>query len=165
MTDTTMTQEKLVESLRLDQQHFDRLTHALTQSDQTTPFTPEGWSVKDFLAHMAHWKQAAHASLVAFVHDQPSPTPIESGDEANARQQQIYASLSLPEAQSFWQETHTQMLHLVVDELDDNRLTTEVHVPWDETDTQPACTLVAEMCDHDIEHFALIKAHFNLTSS
>lgn len=162
MTDTPMTQEHLVESLRLDQQRFDRITHALTATDQTTPFTAEGWSVKDFLAHMAHWKRAAHASLVAFVHDQPPPTPIASGDEANAKQQQIYASLSLPEAQSFWQEAHTQMLHLVVDELDENRITAEVHVPWDEIDTLPASTLVAEMCDHDSEHFELIEAHFKL---
>ncbi len=160
-----MTQEQLVETLRLDQQHFDRITHALTATDQTTPFTPEGWSVKDFLAHAAHWKQAAHASLVAFVHDQPPPAPIASGDEANARQKQIYASLSLPEAQSFWQETHTQMLHLIVDELDENRLTSEVHVPWDASDTQPASTLIAEMCDHDTEHFAFIETHFNLITS
>lgn len=157
---THITQEGLAESLRLDQKRFDRVTLSLSETEQTTSFTSEGWSVKDFLAHMAYWKQAAHACLVAFVHDQPLPPVIESGDEANAKQQQIDASLSLPEAQSFWQETHTHMLHLVVDELDENRLTEEVHVPWDEVATEQACTLVTEMCGHDGEHFELIEKHF-----
>lgn len=160
MADTQITQEGLAESLRQDQKHFDLVTQTLSETDQITPFTQEGWSVKDFLAHMAHWKQAAHAFLVAFVHDQPLPPFVESSDRANARQQQIYASLSLQEAQSFWQETHTHMLHLVVDELDENRLTEEVHVPWDEEGTEQACGLVAEMCGHDVEHFELIEGHF-----
>ncbi|MHB8597427.1 MAG: DinB family protein [Ktedonobacteraceae bacterium] len=164
MADTQITQEGLAESLRLDRKRFDRVTQSLSETEQVTPFTPEGWSVKDFLAHMAHWKQAAHAFLVAFVHDQPLPAFIESGDEANATQQQIYASLSLQEAHSFWQETHTHMLNLVVDELDKNRLTEEVHVPWDEEDTEQACGLVAEMCGHDGEHFALIEKHFKIIS-
>lgn len=162
MADTHITQEGLAESLRLDQKRFEHVIQSLSEIEQVTPFTPEGWSVKDFLAHMAHWKQAAHACLVAFVHDQPYPAVIESGDEANAEQQQIYASLSLQEAQSFWQATHTHMLHLVVDELDEHHLTEEVHVPWDEKDTEQACGLVAEMCGHDGEHFALIESYFNL---
>lgn len=162
MPDTQITQEGLAESLRLDQERYNRVIQTLSEADQVTPFTAEGWSVKDFLAHMAHWKQAAHAFLVAFVHDQPLPAYIESGDEANAKQQQVYASLSLQEAHSFWQETHTHMLHLVVDELDGSHLTEEVHVPWDEKDTEQACGLVAEMCSHDVEHFELIEGNFNL---
>lgn len=162
MAETPITQEGLAESLRLDQKRFDLVIQSLSETVQVTPFTPEGWSVKDFLAHMAHWKQAAHAFLVAFVHDQPYPSVIESGDDANAKQQQIFASLSLQEAQTFWQETHTHMLHLVVDELDKDHLTEEVHVPWDEEDTEQACGLVAEMCEHDGEHFGLIEKHFNL---
>lgn len=162
MADTQITQEGLAESLRFDQERFNRVIQKLSEADQIAPFTPEGWSVKDFLAHMAHWKQAAHAFLVAFVHDQPPPAYIESGDEANAKQQQTYASLSLPEAQSFWQETHTHMLHLVVDELNESRLTADVHVPWDEEAIEQACGLVAEMCGHDVEHFEIIERHFNL---
>jgi len=162
MTDTQITQEDLAESLRLDQARFDNVTQSLSETEQVTPFTAEGWSVKDFLAHMAHWKQAAHAFLVAFVHDQPLPSVVESGDEANAIQQQIYASFSLQEAQSFWQETHTHILHLVVDELDKDHLTAEVHVPWDAEDTEQACTLVMQMCEHDVEHFEIIEGYFNL---
>ncbi len=107
MADTQITQEGLAESLRLDQKRFEHITQSPSETEQVTPFTPEGWSVKDFLTHMAHWKQAAHAFLVAFVHDQPLPAFIASGNEANATQQQIFASLSLQAAQSFWQETHT----------------------------------------------------------
>jgi hypothetical protein len=163
MADTQVTQEGLAESLRLDQARYNRLIQTLSEAEQVTPFTPEGWSVKDFLAHMAHWKQAAHAFLVAYIHDQPLPTFIESGDEANAKQQRIYASLSLQQAQSFWQEAHTHLLHLVVDELDEDHLTGEVHVPWDEEGTAPACTLVAEMCGHDVEHLELIERHFKIS--
>lgn len=163
MTDTQITQKDLAESLRRDQARYNQVIQSLSRTEQVTPFTAEGWSVKDFLAHMAHWKQAAHAFLVAFVHDQPLPAVVASGDEANAKQQQIYASLSLPEAQSFWQETHTHLLHLVVDELDKDRLTEEVHVPWDEEGTEQACGLVAEMCGHDGEHFGLIEKHFKIS--
>jgi hypothetical protein len=163
MADTQITQEGLAESLRLDQERFNLVTQKLSETGQVAPFTPEGWSVKDFLAHMAHWKQAAHAFLVAYVHDQPYPPFVESGDEANAKQQRIYASLSLPEAQSFWQETHTHMLHLVVDELDENHLHEEVRVPWNEEAMVSACELVADICGHDAEHFDLIEEHFKVT--
>lgn len=163
MADTQFTQEGLAESLRLDQERFNRVTQTLSETAQVTPFTSEGWSVKDFFAHMAHWKQAAHAFLVAFVHDQPLPAFVESGDEPNAKQQRIYSSLSLQEAQSFWQETHTHMLHLIVDELDADHLNAEVHVPWDEEAMASACELVADMCGHDAEHFDLIEGHFKLT--
>ena len=157
-----LTQEGLVEALRLDEERFNQVIQALSESDQLAPFTVEGWSVKDFLAHMAHWKQAAHAFLVAYVHDQPYPAAIESGDEANAIAHEQYASLSLPEAQTFWQDTHTHLLHLIIDELDNEQLAQEVRVPWDENGTERACSLIAEMCGHDVEHLALIESHFQL---
>lgn len=165
MANTQLTQEELAESLRLDQERFNLVIQTLSETEQVTPFTSEGWSVKDFFAHMAHWKQASHAFLVAFVHDQPLPSFVESGDEANATQQRIYAALSPQEAQSFWQETHTHLLHIVVDELDENHLSEEVHVPWDEEEMVSACELVADTCGHDAEHFDLIKRYFNLVKS
>jgi hypothetical protein len=58
----------------------------------------------------------------------------------------------------------TQSLSLVVDELDKDHLTEEVHVPWDAEDTEQACGLVAEMCGHDGEHFELIEKHFKIIS-
>ena len=158
---TELTQEGLAEALRLDEERFNHLVRRLSDSDQSAPFTPEGWSVKDYFAHMAHWNQAAHAFLVAFVHDQPYPPAFDSGDEANAVAREQYASLSLQEAQNFWRETHTHLLHLIVDELDNERLSEEVRVPWDEHDTATACTLVADMCEHDGEHLTLIESHFN----
>ncbi len=150
------TQESLLESLKHDHDRFDILVSRLSEEQQTVPISPEGWSVKDFLAHMADWKAATHAVLVAYTHDQPLPDITPSGDEANATMRQRDVSRSLQDVSTYWQDTQTHLLHIVVDELDDKRLAETVRPPWG-GEEQELCVIVAEIIEHDREHFLLIE--------
>ena len=70
--------------------------------------------------------------------------------------------LSLPQVRNYWEETHMHLTHVVADELDDETLKEEVRTPWDEDITEPICTIVASICEHDAEHFELIDQYFEV---
>ncbi len=55
-----------------------------------------------------------------------------------------------------------RLIHLISDELDDEKLQEKVRPPWDEHTTDPLCTIVAYICEHDAEHFALIEQYFEI---
>ena len=150
------TQESLVESLRRDAERFDILVSKVSEEQQLAAISPEGWSVKDFIAHMAHWKAVTHALLVAYTHDQLLPDVTPSGDEVNAEMRQQDAARSLQDVHSYWQEVHTHLLHLVVDELNDKKLDEVLRPPWG-GDDEKLCVIVAEIIEHDREHFLLIE--------
>ncbi len=152
------TQSSLLESLKRDQERFNILVNRLSEEQQLQPITPEGWSVKDFLAHMAHWKATTHALLVAYTHDQPLPPVTLSGDEINAEMRQQDASRTLQDVHNYWAEKHSYLLHIITNELDDTRLSEEIRPPWG-GEEQPICVIIAEICEHDREHFLLIERH------
>jgi len=162
MTTNLPSQEDLIDALQSDLERFRMIITHLDDEEQQVPFTPEDWSVKDFLAHMAHWKAATHALLVAYLHDQPLPPVMPSGDKANEQTRQTYSAMTLPQVRNHWEEVHMRLQHLLIDDLDDNRLSEEVHVPWDNTDTEPIALLIASMSNHDTEHFELIEQYFEV---
>lgn len=156
------TQQDLLDSLQDDHARFQKLINHLNEEEQQTAFTPEGWSVKDFLAHMSHWKAAAQKLIVAYTHDQPLPPVTPSGDKANAEAREMDKELSLPQVRNYWEETHLHFTHLIVDKLDDKKLQEEVRSPWEENVTEPLCSIVATICEHDAEHFELIEQYFEI---
>jgi hypothetical protein len=162
LTTPIPTQQGLLDSLHDDHARFQRLITRLNDEEQQTAITPEGWSVKDFLAHMSHWKAATQKVIVAYTRDQPLPPVTPSGDEANAEAREMDKELSLPQVRNYWEETHMHFIHLVADELDDEKLQEEVRPPWDEDTTEPICTIVASICEHDAEHFELIEQYFEI---
>ena len=155
------TQQGLLDAFEEDAARFQRLILALDDVQQEQAFTPEGWSVKDFLAHMSHWKAATQKLLVAYTHDQPLPPVMQSGDSANAEAREEDKALSLPQVRNYWEETNTQLLHIIADELDDEKLKEEVRSPWSDN-SMPICTLLADICEHDAEHFELIEQYFEI---
>ena len=156
------TQQSILDSLQEDYTRFSRIINHLSEEEQQIAFTPEGWSARDFLAHMAHWKAATLKLIVAYTHDQPLPPVIPSGDEANAEAREMDKALSLPQVRNNWEETHLSFTHLVADELDDEKLQDEVRPPWDENPPMPLCTIIADICEHDAEHFELIEQYFEI---
>jgi len=160
LTTAHHTQSDILAILQRDHERFTSLINRLSQEELQKSFTPEGWSIKDFLAHMTHWKKATHALVVAYLHDQPLPSVVPSGDTANEEQRQHDTGASLQDALADWKETHTHLQHIVLDELDTQRLMEKIRVPWDKEDTAPIGTLIADMCEHDTEHFDLIEQHF-----
>ena len=156
------TQQSLLDALQDDHACFQRLINQLNDEEQQTAFTPEGWSVKDFLSHMSHWKAATLKVIVAYTHDQPLPPVMPSGDEANAEAREMDKTLSLPEVRNYWEETHMHFIHLVADELNDERLREETRLPWEEDPPEPLCTMIGYICEHDAEHFELIEQYFEI---
>lgn len=73
MTASPHTRATLLALLQQDHDRFTALTSRLSADEQQRPVTPEGWSAKDFLAHMTFWKQKTHALVVAYLHDQVEP--------------------------------------------------------------------------------------------
>src|SRR5579871_915876 len=112
MATSLPTRDMLLVSLQADQDRFNALVGLLSDADQENAFTPEGWSVKDFLSHMTHWKHATHALLVAYLHDQPLPPAIPEGDEANAEQRRLDAVRPLADVQAAWKEVHERLQRL-----------------------------------------------------
>ena len=158
-------QQGILDSFQQDHARFQRLVNQLSDEEQQVAITPEGWSARDFLAHMTHWKAATLKLIVAYTHDQPLPPVMPSGDEANAEARAMDKGLSLPQVRNNWEETHLSFTHLVADELDDERLQDEVRPPWDEYPAEPLCTIVASICEHDAEHFELIEQYFELADN
>ena len=156
------TQQGLLDALQEDHARFQKLINDLNDEQQQTVITPEGWSAKDFLAHMSHWKAATQKLIVAYTHDQPLPPVTPSGDEANEEARLMDNALSLPQVRNYWEETHMHFIHLVADELDDERLQEVVRLTWDEDTTEPICSSVASICEHDAEHFELIEQYFEI---
>ena len=163
MTTERLTQQSILGSLQDDHTRFQMLINRLNEEQQQIAITPEGWSVKDFLSHMSHWKAATQKLIVAYTHDQPLPPVTPSGDEANAEAREMDKELSLPEVRNYWEETHIHFMHLVADELDDNELQEEVRPPWDEHISESLCSMVASICEHDAEHFEMIEQYFEIS--
>jgi len=156
------TQQDILDSLQEDHERFLKLINRLNEEEQQTPFTPEGWSVKDFLSHMSHYKAATRMLVVAYTHDQPLPPVMPSGDKADEEAREMDKELSLPQVRNYWEETHMHLTHVVADELDNETLKEEVRTPWDEDIAEPLCTIVASICEHDAEHFELIDQYFEV---
>jgi uncharacterized damage-inducible protein DinB len=156
------TQQDILDSLQDDHERFQKLINRLNEEEQQIPFTPGGWSVKDFLSHMSHYKAATRMLVVAYTHDQPLPPVMPSGDKANEEAREMDKELSLPQVRNYWEETHMHLTHVVADELDNKTLKEEVRTPWDEDITEPLCTIVASICEHDAEHFELIDQYFEV---
>jgi uncharacterized damage-inducible protein DinB len=156
------TQQSILDALQEDDARFRRLINHLSDEQQQEAFTPEGWSVEDFLAHMAHWKDSTLKLIVAYTHDQQLPPVMPSGDEANAQAREVAKSLSLPQVRNYWEETHKGFTHLVADELDDERLQEKVRPPWNEGPEMRICDIVTDICGHEAEHFELIEQYFEI---
>jgi uncharacterized damage-inducible protein DinB len=156
------TQQGLLDAFQDDAARFQRVIMALNEEQQQVAITPEGWSVKDYLAHMSHWKAATQKLLVAYTHDQPLPPAMPSGNEANAEAREMDKALSLPQVRNYWEETNMHLIHLIADVLDDEKLKEKVRPPWDDDPPKPICTIIAYICEHDAEHFELIEQYFEI---
>lgn len=156
------TQQDLLDMLQEDHARFQNLINHLNDEEQQIAITPEGWSFKDFLMHMSHWKAATQKLIVAYTHDQPLPPVMPRSDRANEEAREMDRDASLPQARNYWEETHMHFIHLVADELDDEKLLDELRPPWNAYATEPLCTMVASICEHDAEHFELIEQYFEI---
>ena len=162
MTTQQLTQQELLDAFQNNHERFLKLISHLDEEQQQIAFTPKGWSVKDFLSHMSHWKAATLKLIVAYTHYQPLPPVTPSGNEANAEAREMDKELPLPKVRNYWEETHMHFIHVIADVLNDKKLQEEVRPPWDEDVTESLCSIVASICQHDDEHLELIEQYFEI---
>ncbi len=155
------TQQGLLDQLQDDHALFQKLIGQISDEDQQIAITPAGWSVKDLLSHTSHVKAATQKVIVAYTHDQPLPPVQPWSDEAFEEARQLDKEMSLPDVRNYWETTHTHLIHITADELNDERLLEEVRSPWSE-DTAVLYTLVTSVLSHDAEHFELIEQYFEI---
>src|SRR5947208_15321247 len=91
------TQQDLLDSLYDDLSCFRKLINRLNDEEQQTPITPEGWSFKDFLSHMSHWKAATKMVIVADTNDQRLPPVTLSVDKAKSEGREMDKEITLPD--------------------------------------------------------------------
>jgi len=129
LTTQEPTQQELLDAFQDNHERFLKLINLLDEEQQQIAFTPEGWSVKDLLSHMSHWKAATLKLIVAYTHDQPLPPVTPSADAANAEAREMDRELPLPEVRNYWEETHMHFIHVIADVLNDKKLQEEVRPP------------------------------------
>jgi hypothetical protein len=78
---TQPTQQDFLDGFQDNHERFLKLINHLNEEQQQIAFTPEGWSVKDFISHMSHWKAATLKLIVAYTHYQPLPPVTPLGNE------------------------------------------------------------------------------------
>ena len=149
--------DALVLLFQKDQQRFHDLVQHQGPEALQRPFTPEGWSAKDFIAHMTHWKRGTLARVVAYLHSQPLPPALPIGHEANATQRQLEVDSTLQEVIDEWNTIHVHLQHLLAQQLNESNITEEISATWDESEQIPICSLLEEMYKHDTEHLDLIE--------
>lgn len=86
---------------------------------------PEGWSVKDHLAHMGAWERIAVAGVKGESEEAAAGVDPWEGewdtDRFNDLLYRRHAGMSAPEARRYFQESHAGMMSLI-GQLDDSTL-------------------------------------------
>ena len=113
-----VTRAQLVEKIQHGWDELDQTLRGYTDEELTRP-GPEGWSVKDHLAHVAAWARG----VVALLHKQPrweamglSREEIQglTEDEINARVYQRNRDRSLADVRSSLLQTHQDLIAAIL---------------------------------------------------
>ena len=81
------TAEVIINEIEDDHNHILRLCQEMSNADLTAPMLPNGWSVKDTLAHIAAWDWRC-AALLNESYD--TNTPLKAHPDVDALNEEIY---------------------------------------------------------------------------
>lgn len=148
----------LIEKILHARQQLNQVLGGLTPQQLTAP-GPEGWSVKDHLAHLAVWARKEIAVLEGRSADEGLGLPPGSHeslgfDEINATLRERSQALSLEETLAELGASHTALLR-AVQALPDEKLSQPARPGANFTWAQ---SIAGNSCDHDEEHTQWIKA-------
>ncbi len=116
MSDVEVTRAELIRRIEEGRRHLDQMLSTLTDEQLTTPGGPDGWSVKDHLAHLAAWETGQAAMLrrenrwVAMGYGETEPTDT---DEINAVIYKLNKNRSLPEVRAALDDAHQQLIRAI----------------------------------------------------
>jgi hypothetical protein len=119
---------------------WEGLLAGLSIAQITTPSLPNGWSVKDTVAHLAAWQQRTVARLEAALDDRAPRFPrwpVELGDEesdeavdrANAWLLETNRDRLWPDVHGAWREGYLRFLELLR-AVPESEMRADGKVPW-----------------------------------
>ena len=137
------TKVDLLEKIRTERAAFEALLDDLGPEKMEEPVVEDGWTVKDFLAHITNWEQLVIDRLREATTGAPGQfPPIRSWEEIHAINSQVYERNKDRPVEAVledFHDTHREMMDLLKT-LDEDFLTGPLPFEWAEG--QPVWTLV-----------------------
>ena len=167
MSDIQVTKAEMLRRIEEGYKSFNQLISTWTDEQLTKP-GPEGWSVKDHLAHLAAWEAGIVALLrkenlwEAMGVDKDVLSKIEDEDEQNALIHDHDQHLSLAEVRAAFEDAHQQLVSTINKLTDADLVKSYRHFQPDEPgddDGQPIWPrIVGHSYGHYEDHTPWIKA-------
>ena len=153
----TVTKQEMLAELAAARAELNRALAGLSPEQMHVTGAVGQWSVKDVLAHLVAWESEVVTALNHVQNKRmPALMKIEDIDEWNEEQYRISVRRPLQAIQEDFEGVH-RMLHHMIDDYDQDRLTDRRRFPWMEG--EPLWFLVAENVTlHEQEHAAEIAA-------
>ena len=158
--------ETILEQLTSELETWQSLITPLTEEQATVPGLPNGWSVKDLLAHLMAWQQVTRARLEAALQDRKPVLPAwlegadpdgDDVDPLNARIYDAYRGQSWEDIYEVWQQTFRAVVSLG-ERLPENNLVSEGQYPW--LNGYPLIAVLEGTYDHHrADHLPTLRAY------
>lgn len=89
-----------------------------------------GWTIKEILAHIAGWDEAAAASVSSFIQGgKPDVVALDGADAHNAASVAKRKSLSLDETFADWEKERDNLIATLT-AVPNNQLSDKINYPW-----------------------------------
>lgn len=146
--------------LKANRQQHQAMKAHLTPADWQKPISPEGWSGKDYLAHIAHWDGLALQCIHARLAEAPAPVfPFIASDEQNERWRIEDSSKPLDTVHA-WLGGTFDTYQRVLTEHDEEALQQQLGMPWNASAQHTIIWLIEHMAEHEKEHLSYIESFF-----
>lgn len=131
------------------------MVELLNNMDVAKEIYPD-WTVKEVLAHLAGWDEAATASLSSFIQGgKPGIVAVNGADTYNADSIAKRKTLSLDATFEDWEHERDHLLATLV-ALPENQVNDTVTFPWGGEGT--VGTMLLRIADHETRHTNEIKS-------
>jgi hypothetical protein len=136
-----MNKTELLEKVRVSRAEFEALMSRFTAEQLLEPATPDHWSPKDALAHIAWWERRAHVVISAVLAGRAPEYSLDESDVDNVNRQTFEANRlrALTEIRSEEAAAY-QALVALAESLSDDDLTNPDKFAW--TQGKPLSVLV-----------------------
>jgi hypothetical protein len=128
-----MTKTELLESLEDSRQELVEMLETLPEEMLLQPVRPDGWTIKDILAHLGYWEGQTVTLLFQAQRGMAKPTTVHFGKETvDELNQRWYAASQQRTMDAIWQDWFGVRKQLIrrVNELSEKDLTDPKQYPW-----------------------------------
>jgi hypothetical protein len=160
---TTQTKDELLHHLSTDRQQLEQAISGLSEEELTRP-GPEGWSVKDHLAHIVVWEKSGLALIAG--EDRAAAVGIDwdlyENGEPDVQNDVIYQQhkdRSLDDVLAEFRQVRAKTIEAVSALSDDDlRKPYSAYQPSDSDNETPVIDyIIGNSTEHDLEHLEWIE--------